>query len=446
MDCIRRVPWLSDMSDGLHPREFSGPARPERFVPSGVDAQSWLGFEQRIQERRFRALLDGVQDAIDRGDADAASQALIEARELRPDASELRQLDERIARLPAPIVVPAAPVRYYNSRGLRAVTLLLVGMSLLIGIDWWRSADAVVREAGVLSPAVATPQTPLVSSEARAVESIGYSSATPLPAIGASTAGAAVSSAAVPPASVPQPVALAVPVASTGFASRRMAIDNAPQHNSATAPDLRVTRLNVSTPMATERSVTGEIPDDYVAPAALGLASSAPLRMASAASTPVVPTPSSLPLSAGLPVASVSRQPGAISAMTSAPVNAVAAVPVAIVPTRSDETHVAQVLNQYARAYGQLDASAARAVWPSVDERALARAFAGLSSQAVSFDSCDIDVHGVTANASCRGRASYVGRVGSREERVEPRQWRFELRRDGDAWKIETAEARRLSY
>ena len=59
------------------------------------------------------------------------------------------------------------------------------------------------------------------------------------------------------------------------------------------------------------------------------------------------------------------------------------------------------------------------------------------------FTACAIDVRGTTANASCRGKASYVGKVGSGETRTEARVWRFELRRDGDAWKIETAEARR---
>ena len=106
---------------------------------------------------------------------------------------------------------------------------------------------------------------------------------------------------------------------------------------------------------------------------------------------------------------------------------------------------VTQTLYQYARAYGLLDAGAARAVWPSVDERALARAFAGLESQSLLFDSCDIDVRGATATASCRGLASYVGKVGSRELRTEARQWRFTLRLDGEAWKIESAETRRLS-
>lgn len=108
-----------------------------------------------------------------------------------------------------------------------------------------------------------------------------------------------------------------------------------------------------------------------------------------------------------------------------------------------DETGVAAVLTQYARAYGQLDAGAARAVWPSVDEQALARAFAGLTSQDVAFDDCRIDVQGATANASCRGTASYVGKVGDGAPRTEAQTWRFELRRDGEAWKIENAEARR---
>lgn len=108
-----------------------------------------------------------------------------------------------------------------------------------------------------------------------------------------------------------------------------------------------------------------------------------------------------------------------------------------------DESRVADVLRQYARAYGDLDASAARDIWPSVDQRALARAFDSLRSQQLSLQDCRIDVHGATANASCRGQAQYVGKVGSGEPRIEPRTWRFELRREGEAWKIAHAEARR---
>jgi hypothetical protein len=106
-------------------------------------------------------------------------------------------------------------------------------------------------------------------------------------------------------------------------------------------------------------------------------------------------------------------------------------------------TRVTQVLNQYARAYDQLDTSAARAVWPTVDERALARAFAGLQSQDVDFDNCSIDVKGVRASASCRGRASYVGKVGNGDTRTEPREWNFELTLQGDDWKIAKADTKR---
>jgi len=177
---------------------------------------------------------------------------------------------------------------------------------------------------------------------------------------------------------------------------------------------------------------SGEVPDDYVAPEYRH--PDYPGRSDAAPVTPPVTAPAVPALTAT--VAPVPRPP-----VTTA------SAPAPLPSGRLDETRVTQVLDQYARAYGQLDASAARAVWPSVDERALARAFAGLQSQNVSFDNCDVNVSGATAKASCRGHASYVGKIGSREPRIEQRQWTFELKRDGnDAWKIENAQAQRLAY
>jgi hypothetical protein len=239
-----------------------------------------------------------------------------------------------------------------------------------------------------------------------------------------------------------------LPVASTGFTQARALADVGPA-----APLTLRTPLHRA-PLDEPITIKGEVPDDYVAPQARRIQpgfSALARTPATLPSTPPVslsPSPSAsfTSSSAGSPAANVARQPASIASMASSAPPAVAAPAAATAINRADETRVAQVLNQYARAYGQLDAGAARAVWPSVDERALARAFAGLASQDVSFDSCDIDVRGATANASCRGRAKYVGKIGTREERSESRQWRFELRRDGDAWKIETAEARRLAY
>ncbi len=170
---------------------------------------------------------------------------------------------------------------------------------------------------------------------------------------------------------------------------------------------------------AVDARFTGETPDDYVF---------------------VPPPPAVTRQPAAGSVVDAATPPPAAESLAASPA-ASAAIPVT--PVRGDQTRVAAVLNQYARAYGQLDAVAAREVWPTVNERALARAFAGLASQDVEFDDCEIDVRGTTANASCRGKASYVGKIGSGELRTESRTWRFELRRDGDAWKIENAEARR---
>jgi hypothetical protein len=185
----------------------------------------------------------------------------------------------------------------------------------------------------------------------------------------------------------------------------------------------------------------GEVPDNYVPEPAAGRATPGEAVRAAASNETVVDTPQQ---------ADITRTPVPESRVPSAPIasmpsNTAAAtvVPAASVTSPGDTSRVEEVLRRYARAYDALDASAARAVWPSVNEKALARAFQDLSSQNVSFNNCDIDIRGAVANASCSGEASYVVKVGSREPRTESRLWRFELRRDGDAWKIENAETRR---
>jgi hypothetical protein len=108
----------------------------------------------------------------------------------------------------------------------------------------------------------------------------------------------------------------------------------------------------------------------------------------------------------------------------------------------ADREAIEDTLRRYAAAYGQLDASAAREVWPSVDERALARAFANLESQALTFDRCELNVEGAEAAAVCDGRARYVPRVGTNEPITQSRRWIFRLRRVSGGWQIVRAEAR----
>lgn len=93
-------------------------------------------------------------------------------------------------------------------------------------------------------------------------------------------------------------------------------------------------------------------------------------------------------------------------------------------------------------AYEQRDARLAKAVWPTVNERALARAFEGLRSQRVTFDRCRMNVVSVSADVECRGVMNYVPRVGSQDPRTESRQWTFRVRKGDDQWLITNAEAR----
>lgn len=138
---------------------------------------------------------------------------------------------------------------------------------------------------------------------------------------------------------------------------------------------------------------------------------------------------------------------GEVSAAASPPPTAAPVVspasPPATPAARDGQADVREALASYRAAYGSLDASAARRVWPNVDEAALARAFADLKSQRIEFDSCDIVTQADTATANCQGRAVYVRQVGRQDPQVEPRRWLFTLRPTAAGWRIERAEIRR---
>ena len=108
----------------------------------------------------------------------------------------------------------------------------------------------------------------------------------------------------------------------------------------------------------------------------------------------------------------------------------------------TDETAVRALLERYRGAYERLDADAASHAWPSMDRRVLARAFADLNSQSLTFDSCQIDVADGRGVASCRGRSTYVGRVGSRTPHSREGEWTFSLKKTGDEWHIDTVRSR----
>jgi tetratricopeptide (TPR) repeat protein len=109
----------------------------------------------------------------------------------------------------------------------------------------------------------------------------------------------------------------------------------------------------------------------------------------------------------------------------------------------SDRQLVEDALQRYRSAYGRLNAQSAQAVYPTVNRVALARAFDGLESQSLTFDSCDVEVRSTLARAICHGTAQYVPKIGNRYPHAEPLVWSFELRKSDGDWTIYYAKASR---
>ena len=107
-----------------------------------------------------------------------------------------------------------------------------------------------------------------------------------------------------------------------------------------------------------------------------------------------------------------------------------------------DARAIENVLGRYRNAFNSLDAGAAAAVWPKVNQKNLAKAFERLDDQDLSFDNCKIEVGGVHAEAACSGTARYVQKLGNRTPKAEAREWRFILRRASDGWVIDSLDAR----
>ena len=176
-------------------------------------------------------------------------------------------------------------------------------------------------------------------------------------------------------------------------------------------------------------------PSPNVTPSPAATASiprNAPAPAVSAASTPAAPPPS---------IAGLAPAPAPAPASSAAP--GVVTPPAAGAPVETNQTGIQNTLARYRKAFSALNASAAREVWPTVNERSLSRAFDRLEQQDVSFERCQIEVtNNDRAEATCNGTARYVPRVGSRTPRVDQREWRFNLVKVKDEWLIGAVDAR----
>lgn len=363
------------------------PIEPSRPL---VSAEGYAQFEQRARRRRVDRRVDAAREALATGRLKDAAAALDEVVDLDPNLPELAQLTAALDALRKDDVHPS-----HAGRWIAAAAAFVV---VILGASWLQEAGGLVsRPLVAVAPLVSSPE-PLAATGTATADVDA-----PAPEAPVATAGNDISSGierAIEPPVEPAPTVVPgyVPAAAPH-------VPDAPQ-----MPAI----LSVVAPIATPGPVTVAPPPP--APATLAPPVSAP----SASVGPLAPP----------------APPAASSAV------APASTPSAVVKP-DDDAQVQQVLQRYRNAYEGLDARSARAVWPAVNEGALARAFSGLESQNLTFDACDVQLHGDAADATCHGSAKYVPKIGSREPRVESRTWNFTLRKAGSAWQIESARAER---
>jgi hypothetical protein len=163
-------------------------------------------------------------------------------------------------------------------------------------------------------------------------------------------------------------------------------------------------------------------------------------RSADRVEPPVAPPIETVPAEP-LPAAPVIRATEAVAGVApSAPPPGNVALPEpSAAPARvfsAESAALAAIVRDYELAYDRLDAAAAAALWPSVDERALARAFARLQMQNLDFGDCTFAVSQQDATAQCAGLLQYARRIGDTAPKSERHTWTIEFVRAGGSWRI----------
>jgi hypothetical protein len=149
------------------------------------------------------------------------------------------------------------------------------------------------------------------------------------------------------------------------------------------------------------------------------------------------------PVAVPAPAAPEARNPAAAAAPAAAP-SAARVARALPVPPRREEESILLVLHEYESAVGRKDPVAAKAVWPALDDRKLARAFNDLQSHSLALEDCGVTVanSNAVARARCQGVATYLPKVGRRKPINASHEWTFNLSKTGGDWQIESAAIR----
>jgi hypothetical protein len=359
---------------------------------------SHLSLEERVRLRRVDHCIGAARSAIVERRLRDAAAALDEVAELAPDTPALNALAAELASL-------RRDTRSTH-RGVWIVAAAVLVAALLAAWPRQRKPESLMAHRIAGSATLVSPPEPVLNSqEARANNT-------------AITTGTATATGG------------AMPVERTTLALERPSFSETTRRTDAQTtagtsprgilptPEVRLPgRDEAPAPVAERRPPPPALPESVVVTLAAAAAAAAPPPPAAA-----LPRPAAAPL---------------------APAESAAVPAAAPVPMVDDSSLIRETLERYRRAYNGLDARLAHAVYPGVDLTALERAFNDLRSQSLQFDTCSLEVRGVSARATCRGSARYVAKIGSREPRAERRIWTFRLDKDDRDWKIASAWAER---
>jgi hypothetical protein len=420
----------------------------------------------RMRRRRLERCLLRGSAALDAGVLDAAREALEEARSLSPDEPEVLLLSDRLALAelapPEPVLVvdddPAGStllsVAAQDSIDANAGESAHPGrwmavpatMIVISGAAGWFWAQVHLDPAERPGPAVtsrALPTAPPTSASDSlavppALESVPLSP--PLTETSSLSSDLAVSVPGAAPDVSETPRIDGGLAGTTGGAAAQSNVVDSSVGSQALSPAL------IQSDLPMPRAFELPVPPANASPSSAPAAESSARPDSGVAVPPVQPVstlPEPLPAPAPLPSpppsadapAARAGQPALHSAGTTVAPSAPSSA------SEGDERSVRSILSRYEAAYSNLDAAAASAVWPSVDQRALARAFEDLESQSLALGRCDVQMNSATALADCTGSVRWTPKVGS-GARSSARKWRFELRNNGGDWIILRAEVR----
>lgn len=459
---------------------------------SHTSTPQWKSFEVRMRRKRAERCLIRADLALNAGLPDEAQAAVDEARQLAPDLAGLPEMDRRIAEgapIPALVPAPTAPTTHTSGspapkrpqpaasntrapelgpaergmpdggvpphrektgrRGWIHVTAAAAALALTVAGLLYRgyagpAAIGTPAPAGIATPAETPSQGSAQDPANMATVPGGVQPAATAESGSAAAAGTATGSgtSAAPP---PRTAAASPPARDAApLARERLAESATPPDRPRPAPaDERSTTMASSQVRAPLPVVANPAPaggrsrtagDDTPQPRAPVL-DSVPL---SAAALPASAPPSTA-VAPAAPEPAVENRPRAADAPVG---NAAAGVAPAGGNGSVDvQAAVRSALARYEAAFSGLDVAAARAVWPAVDGRALARAFDGLASQRIALGRCDVSVSGPSARATCTGTAEWTPKVGGGQRR-QNRRWSFDLASAGGGWQIVRADAR----